>query len=185
MSEPTDPAGPKKKKTRRTFRVDRDLDESFSLLAKNLDLNLTDTFVHILKQALGENTNAFKFLDDNCPALIHAEDGFYCAFKLPRSKPFKLLDGTAQDAAKACRACKELKGLRDQAAFAERLQRSNYTVELPFCAKGGKVKQNLKAIWCPIQGDEKRIEFCKKCNYYRVTYVDARLAASPTNKDMK
>jgi len=162
----------------RTIRLGEELDAKLTELAQSLDKNLTDTFIHLLETYLGRDSNQYEFLDKACPALIHSDDGFYCAFKVPRAKPWKIITGSSDDARKVCTSCKMMEPYREAQRQLEQLRKSGYTVDIPYCAKGGKIRENLKQIWCPQIGDWKPIKYCEKCEFYRVIHADARLAAS-------
>ena len=165
----------------RTFRIPKNIDAKFTKYAADQGMNLTETFIFLLKSALGEHTNAYVFLDDACPALVYLNKGFYCAIKAPNIK--MLGDGSAEDSAKVCKACQQLKGIISQADLAAQLSKSNYQVDIPYCAKGGKLDPNLKKIYCPTIGNWKKITQCsgeqgRRFDFYRVIKADARLAAS-------
>ena len=134
-------------KTRRTFRIDGELDAKLIELAQALDKNLTETFIHLLETYIGRDTNQYEFLDEACPALQHLEEGFYCCFKVPKGKPWKLGDGSQDDARKICSSCTVMEPYREAQAQLAKLRKSGYTVDIPYCAKGGKVKENLKQIF--------------------------------------
>jgi len=160
------------------FRVDEELFDKLDELQQTLGKNRTDTFIHLLETYIGRDSNQYEFLDTACPAIQHLEDGFHCCFKVPRAKPWKLGDGGQDDARKICSSCKMMEPYREAQRQLDKLRKSGYTVDIPYCSRGGKVRENLKTIWCPKSGDDKSITYCQKCDFYRVIHADARLAAS-------
>lgn len=167
------------KTVKRNFRISDELDQKLQEISKALDKNLTETFVHLLEAYLGRDSNQYQFLDKACPALIHGDEGFFCAFKLPRARPFKILSGSPDDARKACASCETMKPYQEAVQQLDKLKQSGYTVDIPYCARGGIVNENLKTIRCPKNGFETQVTGCaKNCDFYRVIHADARLAAS-------
>lgn len=181
MSNSEKKASSSVKKILRAFRIPPLLDEKFVHYAQDLEKNFTDAFIFLLESALGEHENPFKWLDDACPALVHLEEGFFCAIKAPAIR--KLGNAERSDASKVCGACKSLHGIKEKAALATQLMKSDYTVLIPYCKKGGVFDESLKNVICPENGRRKRVDYCtdkigRKCPSFKYIQADARLATS-------
>jgi len=167
-------------KTKRTFRLDEELDDKLQELAQSLDKNLTDTFIHLLETYIGRDSNQYEFLDDACPALQHLEDGFFCCFKVPRAKPWMLGDGGRDDARKVCASCKTLRGILDLQHTLEQ----GGTAYYHSCASAGVLHpHDSDLIQCPYKRTTEYVSIkrhCqtrnqgKPCEYLQVHTVDIK-----------
>jgi hypothetical protein len=92
----------------RAFRLEPELDDKLSALAESQSKDVTAILVELITAATrGEDPNRYAWLEtSSCSALVHIEDGFYCAIKAPQHK--KLGDGSNEDAHKICEAHKKL-----------------------------------------------------------------------------
>jgi len=175
-------------KTRRTFRIDEELDAKLNELAQGLDKNLTDTFIHLLETYLGRDSNQYEFLDEACPALQHLEDGFHCCFKVPKAKPWKLGDGGQDDARKVCTSCKTLRGIKELQTTLEQGGTAHYHS----CAAAGVLHpHDPDLIMCPYKNSMTYVSIkrhCqtrnqgKPCEYLQVHTVDIK-GIKPRKKD--
>ena len=166
------------------FRPSKELEDKIIALAESKGKNIADTIRDLLESATrGEDPNRYAWLEKSCPALVHLNEGFYCAIHAPTAKA--LGDASNEDAKKVCKACQEIKGIIDKAAQTDKLLKAGYTVEVPYCMGKGIVRENLKTVWCPKIGNERPIEICekagingKRCEYFRLIKADARLKTS-------
>lgn len=170
------------------FRIDEELDDKFKALSEALDKNLTDTFIHLLETYLGRDSNQYEFLNKACPDLIHSDDGFYCAYKVPRAKPWKIITGSADDARKTCTSCKKHEEIQKIQATLEK----GGTAYYHSCAVAGVLHpHDPDKIICPYSRgtDYKSIKrHCqtrnqgKPCEYLQVHTVDIK-GIKPRKKD--
>lgn len=115
-------------------------------------------------------TEAYKKLDDPCPALAHTYKGFVCVIKPPAQK--QLGDGSLGDMDEVCSACQRVKGIKTELDLLRTRVRNGATVSIPQCKRGGMLKEGNK-MWCPITTTTKSIDMCKlkPCEHYTTTLI--------------
>ena len=164
----------------RSFRAPTDLDDKIEALAESKKKSYSETLIELLNAATrGEDPNRYAWLETSCPALQHLNEGFNCCIKAPIQK--KLGDGSNEDAKKVCTSCVAVKGELTQAKILKEQLASGIPADIPYCMNtGGKVRDDLKTVWCPKAGNEIKIGICrtrdngKPCDYSRIVRVDAR-----------
>lgn len=159
LKDDTNASG-KVKKIPRSFRIPQQLSEAFDSYCEQSDKTSTDAFVHFLEQGLGNNSNSYQWLDSACPSLIHGEDGFFCAFKVPKAKPWLILSGSSTDAAKVCAACKDKTKLE---SIKEMLEQGG-TASYHSCSAAGVLHaHDIDQIICPYKSNMDYVSIKQHC----------------------
>lgn len=155
----------------RSLRVPDDLDDKLVKKAEMDGASLSSVMLSILEKAFNDE---YKFLDAACPALVHLNDGFYCAEKAPTHR--KLGDGSGHDARLICEAHDTLKGVLSEIKKLRAQHEQGVTLHLPVCRKGGYMSDDMKKLYCPLNGGWMSITRCetlapddKPCQWFRFT----------------
>ena len=118
-----------------------------------------------------------EFLYNPPVCLLSFNDGYYCAGRIDKSRPFKIGDGTIHDAYELCVKCETIKYIKNKIKELEDIKVNEIKIPIHVCKHRGRFNIIDKTHYCNIYGEYKDVQFCKniKCIWLLEVFISRKL----------